>query len=437
MADRLPFSGEQYWNAVSRNAFPGAKLFTYTSLSRTTLKATFTDAGAGTPHTNPVIADANGLFDAIYGNGEYFIDIKDTTEATLIYQEDEVFGTSPANANITTTVSLIADLRLVDTTAFQSAFVEGTTAIDDGGQGRFFFDSGSSAIDNGTTIIAPTVGTGRWLILRTGTDSISTSNIVDENITLAKLAWMPLSAKDGLLISNGSVPTTDIDITTGRIEESGQTKILNLSSVLTKEIDNDWSAGNGGGFPTGITLATDTWYRVFIIAKTDGTTDAGFDTSATATNLLADATGYTLFRRIGWARTNGSSNILPFLANGLNSYVWDVMKDEGISTNASGVSFTCDVPPSQIGQFVYTIAVNTGTQKTGILTQTAQTNTAPTLGTVFHVVADANDAVLSDFNSVEVALSVDSSSQIRHREESATNDASVFTMGWSDNIEIA
>jgi len=430
MADRLPFSGEQYWNAVSRNAFPGAKLFTYTSQSRTTLKATFTDAGAGTPHTNPVIADANGLFAAIYGNGEYFIDIRDTTEATLIYQEDEVFGTTPGNTNETTTVSLIADLRLVDTTAFQSAFVEGTTAIDDGGQGRFFFDSGSSAIDNGTTIIAPTVGTGRWLILRTGTDSISTSNIVNLNVTTAKIAaeavtfaklsWMPLNSRSGYVITNGTDTAHDLDISVGRIVDDTQAVIINLTSALTKQIDANFAVGdNVGGLSDQDTLSVDSEYFPFAISKADGTTDVIIAT--TSANALADTVAtaalFIFARKLEPVLTDGSSNIIN--TNNTSGYVkmFDTpILDFSGSASTSGANVTVTQPTDVTGIFglEYT---NGGSVQRFYVNSVNQPNAA--VSSSLYDISLQNDNSFTLHGNVIKQIEVNSSSQVRQRASSA------------------
>jgi hypothetical protein len=82
---------------------------------------------------------------------------------------------------------------------------------------------------------------------------------------------------------------------------------------LTKQIDVGWAEGNNqGGFPTGISLSPNTWYHCFIIGKNDGTTDAGFDTSLTATHLLADATGYVDYLRVSSVQTDGANNMRPF-----------------------------------------------------------------------------------------------------------------------------
>jgi hypothetical protein len=55
MATRLPFSGEQYWNACKRNAFRGALMYTYQAGTTTTLKTTWTEADEAIEHPNPVI----------------------------------------------------------------------------------------------------------------------------------------------------------------------------------------------------------------------------------------------------------------------------------------------------------------------------------------------------------------------------------------------
>jgi len=119
----------------------------------------------------------------------------------------------------------------------------------------------------------------------------------------------------GMLPSNDTDTDHDISFSIGKCRDSTDAGNMSLSSALVKQIDSDWVVGTGnGGFPSGLSIAIDTWYHLFIIAKTDGTTDAGFDSSITATNLLTDATGYTLYRRVGSVRTDATSNILKFFA---------------------------------------------------------------------------------------------------------------------------
>lgn len=98
----------------------------------------------------------------------------------------------------------------------------------------------------------------------------------------------------------------------------GENDLVNIAiadgSSFTKRIDASWASGSGnGGFPTGISIAIDTCYHIFMIAKADGTVDMGYDSSITATNLLADATGYVDYKRVGSVITDGSSNILDYI----------------------------------------------------------------------------------------------------------------------------
>jgi hypothetical protein len=120
---------------------------------------------------------------------------------------------------------------------------------------------------------------------------------------------------NGLTLTNAADASTDVTCSTGQILDTNGDVCIDLKSAITKEIDNSWSEGDGlGGFPsTGITLSTG-WYRFFLIMKQDGTVDAGFDTAQTATNLLADATGYSYYRRVGWIYYN--SGIQNWVING-------------------------------------------------------------------------------------------------------------------------
>jgi hypothetical protein len=129
---------------------------------------------------------------------------------------------------------------------------------------------------------------------------------------------------DGFIMSNEADADHDIGISVGKCRDENDSLSISLSAAITKQIDAVWAAGtNQGGFPSGLgVVAIDTWYHVFVISKTDGiTSDAGFDTSLTATNLLADAGAeYTVYRRVGSVLTDGAANIIEFYQYGDNFF---------------------------------------------------------------------------------------------------------------------
>lgn len=70
---------------------PGAKA-TFSQTGTSTLQNTFTDILLATPHTNPVVADANGVFAAVYFDPsfvDYRLKLTDANDV-LIYQVDDV-----------------------------------------------------------------------------------------------------------------------------------------------------------------------------------------------------------------------------------------------------------------------------------------------------------------------------------------------------------
>lgn len=141
----------------------------------------------------------------------------------------------------------------------------------------------------------------------------------------------------GLIPSNGTDTVKDIDFLTGICKDSTNVLSLESTSAFTKQIDANWALGTDqGGFPSALTLSIDTWYHLFIIGKTDGSVDFGFDTDLSATNLLSDATGFTLFRRVGSVLTDGSSNIIQFIAMESAGGKLDVWYKFGV--NSFGIS---------------------------------------------------------------------------------------------------
>lgn len=127
-------------------------------------------------------------------------------------------------------------------------------------------------------------------------------------------------------IENESVtPATKLQFNPGIIWDSTGTFPIRLTAALVKQTNANWVAGDDvGGFPSGLTLTASTKYHAFWIAKADGTVDAGFDTSLTAANLLADATGYVFYARISTIFVDVSIDIELFvqrqLAGRLHTY---------------------------------------------------------------------------------------------------------------------
>lgn len=118
----------------------------------------------------------------------------------------------------------------------------------------------------------------------------------------------------GLIMSNGADATNDITISPGACMSIDATDTnldtMILTSSITKRIDANWVAGNNqGGFPSNLTLGNQT-YAVFLVKTSSGVVDAGFDTSATGTNLLAIAS-ITRVRRIGLV-VRRSAVLVPF-----------------------------------------------------------------------------------------------------------------------------
>ena len=233
-----------------------------------------------------------------------------------------------------------------------------------------------------------------------------------------------------ILSNNVSDPTNDIDISTGTLKDSANTLHMVVASAIGKRIDAAWTQGGTpgttvGGFPTGIALTNNTWYRMFIIGKADGTVDAGFDTSSTATNLLTDAVGFTYYQQVGWVRRGVGANLL-FFQNG-DDFTWDVPSVDvnAASGSAAGVDVTLLCPPGTLARFQSGVYSGSALQYI-IFTETRQTNTAPGAAQ-YDMVAHENDYAQAS----EFVRRLDSSSQLRERSTGVSTGYSIFTKGWS------
>ena len=159
---------------------------------------------------------------------------------------------------------------------------------------------------------------------------------------------------DGIITSQAADPDHDITFGTGICRDADNSVTIELSSTITKQIDVPWVAGNNqGGFPSALTLTAFTGYHLFLIKNpTSGVVDAGFDTSITATNLLADATGFTKYRRVGAVRANVSVNIYGYIQIGDHFVYTPSIQDIDMHPGTGEETHTIQLAPNGIKSLV-------------------------------------------------------------------------------------
>ena len=116
----------------------------------------------------------------------------------------------------------------------------------------------------------------------------------------------------GLQLSTAGSSST-FGIAVGTASNTTALSYMALSSAYTKTTSS-WTVGTGNGALDTGTIANNTWYHAFLIQRTDtGVVDVLVSLSPTSPTLPAS---YTLFRRIGSMKTDGSAHWTKFVQNG-------------------------------------------------------------------------------------------------------------------------
>lgn len=153
----------------------------------------------------------------------------------------------------------------------------------------------------------------------------------------------------GLLYVNGlgltRTSASVLTVATGAARDSTNVNDITVSSAVTVTK----TTSGAGGLDTG-TIANSTMYALYVIGDSTGYNDPAAIISTSTTGPLQPF-GYDMFRRIGWALTDGSANFLQFWQDG-NGQIRNMWYDVGISELAGGsaTSFTAidlatSVPP--------------------------------------------------------------------------------------------
>lgn len=244
---------------------------------------------------------------------------------------------------------------------------------------------GSTSITtaNGDTCDALYLGSGNWQIInyarRTGAPLNFPANFLQNYIA-------------GLTMSTAGSSAT-VMIAAGEAADSTNTSIMQLANSLAKTTAS-WVAGAGGGLDTGA-IAINTGYHFFEIQNpTTGAVDAVF--SATSTPASGPTTlpgGFTLFRIIGWGKTDASSHWLAFTQFGGDFIIATSVKDVNAATIGSGARTLETLTSLPVGIAVkakYRAAISTASSGVEVIfTAPAETDQTPT-ATFYSLVNGSN-----------------------------------------------
>lgn len=233
----------------------------------------------------------------------------------------------------------------------------------------------------------------------------------------------------GLGTSNNAVtPNTKIDVAAGTCTDDTNVQALVLAAVTL-----DCGTTGANGLDTG-SLANSTWYHMFVIGKTDGTTATLASTSISSPTYPS---GYTLKRRIGSFKTDGSAHIIAYVQMG-DFFEW-VTPVADISANNPGTTATTRT----LASIPTGLSVLANVQL--IMSNSSTTNAV--LGSLTDLsMADLNPSAFPDTPNVATAagnvaiyggrlqIRTNTSAQIRsHFSFSDANlNISIATFGWVD-----
>ncbi len=267
----------------------------------------------------------------------------------------------------------------------------------------------------------------------TGTEGSPTWTVRKTFVSgIADAIGLPRSYLAGLGMSNAADADHDITIAVGTARDSANAYDLTFSSAMTKQIDAAWAAGTAaGGMFTGV-VGNETWYHVHLIRKdSDGTIDAGFDTSITAANKPA---GYSNYRRIGSVLTNGSANILAFYQKG-DYFLWkaSILDIDVTNPGTARVLDTLSVPLGVVVEArINARFYDSDGAFFGIITDPNQNDEAPS-ATAAPLRTHSTNAGGEAADRL-IHVYTNTSSQIAYRVDvsDANTTIKIATLGWSD-----
>lgn len=239
---------------------------------------------------------------------------------------------------------------------------------------------------------------------------------------------VPRGHIDGLTLSTAGSSAT-FTVAAGEASDKTNVDLIKLASAMSKTT-SAWSAGTGnGGLDTG-TIANNTWYHAHLIKNpATGAVDVLVSTSASSPTLPA---GYTLSRRLGAMKTNGSAQWTSFVQIG-DAFRWLTPIQDASSSpgSTSRGNLTLTVPTSLV-VFPMIVAQATAGGAGGCaitFTSLDEADMAPSGG--YCQCFGPSGAAYSNVATVD-NLHTDTSARVGRRMLNSTDGLYVWTSGWVD-----
>ena len=167
----------------------------------------------------------------------------------------------------------------------------------------------------------------------------NTGATATQNLGVATVANLKIT-------NNSSASTTALDISADAIIVSDGTRSLRVDGV---SLTNTNTVSGADGRETGLTIAANTWYYLYVIYKESAPANASSLLSASSTAPTMPA-GYTFKKRVGAFRTTASALYFPFIQYNSELFYnlyYNVLA-AGTATSLTAVNLSGYVPPMAI-----------------------------------------------------------------------------------------
>lgn len=453
------------------NIAPLARMYWYEAGTSTPVTV-YTDAGLSVAHSNPINADASGVFAAVYAPaGTYKIVVKESAAAggATIYEVDNFeiiettiaisFPTSVKTANFTVAAADRAKTFLCDASGAPGQNIICTADSATLGNGFPFFVINTAA--TGTITIQGTgaqtvngsasrtisginvglgltsVGASGWQVMAnsalgtaaTKNTGTSAGDVVEVQVggklpavDGSALTDLPIivSASNLRTASNAANPNSKMDISADQIALKTTGGAIYIANNAALTVDITGTAANG--LDTGVE-ANSTWYHLWVIYN--GTTLAGLiSTSATSPTMPS---GYTYKGYAGVAYNDSGGNFRLMASFGRKVHQADVeaLNAAGV-TSWTSLSIATSVPPNAIS--AHGRSSNAANQVLGIR---LASNSTGTIGVVEAVVnSSATSVVDSQYGGVNFSLPVITSQTIWRKHNATTAGQIIIINGF-------